>query len=78
MERKLFNELKKQCKEVRKKYKNNPWDYYNEKIDYVNRITNPKDSYILINMFDWDNQRELWNRLSDDCKKRYKDEFLFF
>lgn len=71
----MFNELKAKCLTVRKKYENNPWDYYEEKVGYVNRITNPKDYYILINMFDLQNQWELYNLLSEECREYYKDYF---
>jgi hypothetical protein len=37
MKEQMFQELKAQCKEVRKKYKDSPGNYYQEKIDYVEK-----------------------------------------
>lgn len=71
----MFNELKQKCLAVWKKYEDRPWGYYEEKVEYVNRINNPKDYYILINMFDLRNQKELYKLLSSECREYYKDYF---
>lgn len=79
MEEKMFNELKAQCKEVRKKYKDRPGDYYEEKIRYVDKYwKDPKNYFIIINMFDTANLRDLYSRLSPECKEYYKSYFENF
>lgn len=71
-----LEELKIVCLKVWEKYKNNPWDYYEEKVRRVQSITNPKDAYILINMFDLHNQRELYDRMSLEMRDYYHEYFV--
>lgn len=71
-----LEELKIVCLKVWEKYKNNPWNYYEEKVERVNSITNPEDAYILINMFDMRNKRELWERMSEEMRDYYHEYFV--
>ena len=76
MKEQMFQELKAQCKEVRKKYKDRPGNYYQEKIDYVEKRWKKADNYyILIAMFDTENLFDLYNRLSPECKEYYQEYF---
>lgn len=76
MKEQMFQELKAQCKEVRKKYKDRPGNYYQEKIDYVEkRWKKAENYYILIAMFDSINLFDLYNRLSPECKEYYQEYF---
>jgi len=43
----------------------------------VNRITNPKDYYILIQMFDINNQKKLYEKLSPEAKDYYMENFNY-
>lgn len=78
-ELKMFNELKKACLSVWEKYKDRPGDYYQEKVDYVNRHwKDVRNYYVLINMFDTANLRDLYSRLSPECQEYYKHYFSNF
>jgi hypothetical protein len=77
MEKEMFEELKKACLSVWKNYKDRPGDYYQEKVGYVKRITNPKDYYILIQMFDINNQRKLYEKLSPEARDYYMEYFTY-
>lgn len=69
-----LEQLKAKCIIVWGKYQNDT-RYYKEKTDYVKRIKHPDDAYILINMFDWSNQKELWNLLTRDEQEEYREYF---
>lgn len=75
MEKEMFEEIKRCCLSVWENYKDRPGDYYKSKVDYVKRITNPKDYYVLINMFDLENQRKLYNKLSLETRDYCMEEF---
>ena len=69
-----LEQLKAKCIIVWWKYQNDT-RYYKEKTDYVKRIKHPDDAYILINMFDWSNQKELRGLLTEEEKGLYKEFF---
>ena len=69
-----LEQLKAKCLVVWWKYIDDT-RYYSEKEKKVKSIRNPEDSYMLINMFDGDNQKELWRLLTEEEKNRYKPEF---
>ena len=71
-----LEELKIVCLKVWEKYKWSPWWYYEEKIERVNSIKNPKDAYILINMFDMRNKKELRERMSLEMRDYYHEYFV--
>ena len=71
-----LEELKVVCLKVWEKYKNSPWGYYEEKVRRVQSITNPKDAYVLINMFDMRNKKELWERMSLEMRDYYHGYFV--
>lgn len=73
-EKAILEQLKAKCIIVWGKYQTDT-RYYEEKTNRVKSIKHPEDAYILINMFDGDNQKELWGLLTDDEKNRYKWEF---
>ena len=77
MEKEMFNELKKASLSVWKDYKDRPWNYYQEKVDYVNRITSPKDYYNLIQMFEINNQKKLYEKLSPEVRDYYMGNFNY-
>lgn len=70
-----FKELKNACKEVWKKYEGRPGNYYEEKIERVEMVKKEENAFILVNMFDSQNQLELWLSLSEGCKEHYRDLF---
>ena len=74
MQELMFDELKAKCLEVWKKYEDRPWDYYEEKVTRVNRA-GEEDAGLLIRMFDWENQKELWEKLSPECREVYEKYF---
>lgn len=77
MDKQMLEELKRACLQVWESYKDSPWDYYKEKVNYVKSITHPDDYYILINMFDLDNQRKLWDKLSPEMRDWCYEDFVW-
>lgn len=75
MKQTMFNELKKNCLKVWKKYEWRPGNYYQEKVAYVKKVTNPDDYFVLIGMFDSENLADLYSRLSDECRNYYSGAF---
>jgi len=71
-----LEELKCVCLKVWEKYKGSPGWYYEEKVERVNSIKNPKDAYILINMFDSWNKKELYDRMSLEMRDYYHEYFV--
>lgn len=69
-----LEQLKAKCIVVWGKYQTDT-RYYKEKTDRVKSIKYPEDAYILINMFDWENQKELWGLLTREEQEIYKDLF---
>lgn len=54
-----FEDMRKAAAEVWKKYKDEPGDYYEEKMSVVRRVQNISDNFMyLFAMFDFKNQRE--------------------
>lgn len=69
----LFNELKDAAIKVWRGY-DDTHGYATEKIDRVNSIKNIQDNYGgIIGMFDYKNQRKLYDYVSDDSKKLIDD-----
>lgn len=72
----MLEELKRACLSVWEDYKDRPGGYYEEKVAYVKRITNPKEYYVLINMFDLQNQKKLWYKLSPEMRDYCYENFV--
>lgn len=68
MEKEMIKELKEACLKVWEKYKNSPWNYYQEKVSKVNDYDSANR---LIGMFDSENLAELKDWLSDECREYY-------
>lgn len=76
LEEVMLEDLKEVCLKVWEKYKWRPWWYYEEKVERVNNITNPEDAYILINMFDLWNKKELYEKMSTELRDYYHENFV--
>lgn len=76
LEEVMLEDLKEVCLKVWEKYKWRPWWYYEEKVDRVNSITNPEDAYVLINMFDLWNKKELYEKMSVELRDYYHENFV--
>ena len=76
LEEVMLEDLKEVCLKVWEKYKWRPWWYYEEKVERVNNITNPEDAYILINMFDLWNKKELYEKMSAELRDYYHENFV--
>ena len=76
LEEVMLEDLKEVCLKVWEKYKWRPWWYYEEKVERVNSITNPEDAYVLINMFDLWNKKELYEKMSAELRDYYHENFV--
>lgn len=76
LEEVMLEDLKEVCLKVWEKYKWRPWWYYEEKVERVNNITNPEDAYVLINMFDLWNKKELYEKMSAELRDYYHEYFV--
>lgn len=69
----VFDELKREALKIWKTY-DDTHGYATEKINLVNSIINHRDSYgTIIGMFDVQNQRILYNAVSQEAQKAIDD-----